>query len=191
MKQVLSFPRSLFVAAVLMVLGQAALVHATVVVALSRAELTQRSARVVRATVGAQRSMWNEDHSQIITLTTLQVRETWRGAPATSLTLRQFGGEEDGIASTIPGDAHLSPGQDVVLFLRERNGAVFLTSLAQSAYLVDSSHGTPTVARDLSELSFATRDANQVLQLAEAASDANETLSHLRADVIRISGGAR
>ena len=174
------------------VLSEVAVVRATVVVALSRSELTQRSTRVVRATVGAQQSMWNEDHSQIITLTNLHVTETWKGAPAATLTLRQFGGVVGDIHSAIPGDGRLSAGQDVVLFLRERNGVVFLTALAQSVYYVDASHGAPSVARNLHELSFATPDAHNVLRVTESpAAEGSESLASLRAAILRLAGGAR
>ena len=192
MKRTSKVQTSFFAALLVAVLSHAAMVHATVVVALTRSELTLRSARVVRATIGAQQSMWNEDRSQIVTLTTLRVTETWRGAPTTTLTLRQFGGVVGDIHSAIPGDGRLSPGQDVVLFLRERNGFVFLTALAQSVYYIDSSQGTPRVSRSLNELSFAERGSDNVLRVdTREHSESSETLAALRADVTRIARGAQ
>lgn len=191
MKFLPSSSRRLFAAVLLGVLAHVSLAHATVVVPLTRTELVQRADRVVRATVGAQRFMWNEDHTQILTLTTVQVRETWVGAPVSTLTVRQFGGAVDGLVSAIPGDGHLVPGQDVVLFLRQGTDVVYLTALAQSVYVVDSSRGAPTVARDMSDLSFAARDANNVVRLVAPVADAAETLAHLRADVVRLARGAR
>ena len=53
--------------------------EATVAVQLSRAELVAQSDLVVRATVLGVTSRWNEDQSQIISLTTLRVSETVKG----------------------------------------------------------------------------------------------------------------
>lgn len=130
--------------------------HATVVVPLSREELTAQSDFVVRATVLSRRSGWNDDHSQIVTWTRLRVTEYLKGAGEAELVLRQFGGEVDGLASEVPGDARLVQGQHAVLFLRRGPGVVFLTALAQAAYVVTvSPDAGPVVRRELSGLTFA------------------------------------
>ena len=60
-----------------------------------RAELVAESDLVVRATVVDVTSRWNEDHSQIISLTTLRVSEVVKGDNVESeLVLRQLGANQ-------------------------------------------------------------------------------------------------
>lgn len=165
--------------------------YATVVVPLSRQELVDRSDLVVRATVIAQQSFWNGDHSQIVTHTRLRVDAWMKGSGAQELVLEQFGGSVDGLNSRVSGDAWLSVNQQAVLFLRAQNGLVFLTSLAQSVYYIEPApSGTLTVRRDLTQLSFA-RQVNGQYQIAGAPLELSETLEHLTADVTRLARGAR
>lgn len=166
---------------------------ATVARAMPRDEMVQRSDLVVRAMVLDQHSQWNDDHSQIVTLTHLRVSSYLKGAGPTDLTLRQFGGTVGQLVSRVEGDAHLAPGQDVVVFLRAGSdpGLVFLTAMAQSSFLVvHSPNAQPTVQRDLHELTFATWQ-NGRMSLEPPPADRNETLDHLAADVARLAGGAR
>jgi hypothetical protein len=150
--------------------------EATVVVPLTREELTAQSDFVVRATVLSRRSGWNEDRSQIVTWTRVRVTEYLKGAGASELIIRQFGGEVDGLASEIPGDARLVPGQHAVLFLRQGEGVVFLTSLAQSVFFVTIGPDRgPIVRRELGGLSFA-RWVNGRMALAEPPTEAPEAL---------------
>jgi hypothetical protein len=154
--------------------------------------MVERSELVVRATVVGQQSAWNAEHTQIVTLTRLRVLSYMRGNGTQELVLRQFGGSIDGLESRIAGDAHLSRGQDVVLFLRRGDGVVFLTALALSAYYVQpEADGTLTVHRDLSELSFAEPDAQNRLQIRGPGAEPAETLAHLVSDVTALAGGAR
>jgi hypothetical protein len=165
--------------------------QATVVVPLSREELTAQSDFVVRATVLSSRSGWNEDHSQIVTWTRLRVSEYLKGTGPQELVLRQFGGQVDGLESEIPGDARLVAGQHAVLFLRRGEGVVFLTALAQSVYFISvRTDGTPIVRRELSGLSFA-RWVNGRMAIVDAPADVVETLDQLVRDVRVIVGRRR
>lgn len=164
-------------------LAMPAVSQATVVVPLSREELTAQSDFVVRATVLSRRSGWNDDHSQIVTWTRLRVTEYLKGSGAQELVVRQFGGQVDGLESEIPGDARLVAGQHAVLFLRRGEGVVFLTALAQSVYFVSvGTDGNPVVRRELSGLSFA-RWVNGRMAITEAPADVADTLDHLVRDV--------
>jgi hypothetical protein len=165
--------------------------QATVVVPLSRQEMVDRSDLVVRATVLAQQSFWNGDHSQILTHTRLRVDAWLKGSGSQELVLEQLGGSVDGLESRVAGDGWLSVGQQAVLFLRAQNGLVYLTSLAQSVYFIDAApSGRLTVRRDLTQLSFA-RPVNGQYQIASAPLELAETLEHLTADVTRLARGAR
>jgi hypothetical protein len=154
--------------------------EATVAVQLERAQLVDMSDLVVRATVLGATSQWNEDHSQILTLTRLGVTQYLKGAGPTELVLRQFGGQVGDLVSRIAGDAHLEAGQDVVLCLRRGAGVVYLTAMAQSAWYVTPVQGAePVASRDLSGLTL-TRFVNGRMQVIEqVATDAPESLPRL------------
>jgi hypothetical protein len=159
-------------------------------VELSRETLTGRADLIVRAKVASQRFSWNEDHSQILTLTELTITQYVKGAGPERLTLRQFGGTIDGLTERVPGDAHLEPGQEAVLFLKKGAQVVYLSALSQSAYLIKAGRGgEPTVSRpDLGEASFLVPGHKApVAVLAEPP----ETLSHLLADLTVRQKGAR
>lgn len=165
--------------------------HATVVIESPRAELVDRSQLIVRATVSGATSRWNEDGSQIITLTTLRVTEYVKGSGPSTLTLRQLGGQVGDVASRVAGDARFESGQEVFLFLRQGEGVVYLTALAQAAYYVQRQGGEVMVARDLHGLTFARMAAGERMEIVPPPNDPAETLTHLRDDVRRLMGGAR
>lgn len=165
--------------------------EATVAVEMSRAELVAQSDLVVRATVVGVTSRWNEDQSQIISLTTLRVTEVVKGdVTETQLTLRQLGGEVDGLVSRIAGNPVFTQGQDAVFFLRRGPGVVYLTGLAQAVFYVEP--GAAFVHRDLHGLTFARLNPNGgPMRMYEAPAEAPEALSHLRDDVRARAGSAR
>lgn len=180
-----------FIACSLVSLALATTANATVAVPLSRAQMYERSSLVVHAAVIAQVSEWNADHSQIVTLTRLRVSTYLKGNAGPEITLRQFGGTVDGMSSRVAGDAQFSQGQDFVLFLREGDGVVFLTALAQAAYYVEhDAHGALYVRRDLHELTFATPQAGQ-FTLIEPTEEPRESLDALVHSVTALRAGAR
>lgn len=153
--------------------------EATVAVQVDRTQQVGLSDLIVRATVTARSSMWNADHSQIVTLTRLRVTAWVKGSGASELVLRQFGGTVGDSVMQVSGDAHFTVGQDAVLFLRRGDGVVFLTAMAQSAYYIQSrADGTPMVHRDLHGLTFARMRDGQ-MQFSEPGDEAPETLRHL------------
>ncbi len=161
--------------------------EATVVVPLSRDELTAQSDLVVRASVISQRSGWNDDHTMIVTWTRLRVGEYLKGTGEAEIVLRQFGGNVDGMSAELPGDAHLFRGQTAVLFLRRGPGVVFLTALSQASYVVTiEPNDRALVRRDLSGLTFA-RWENGRMTAVDPPSEAAETLEHIQRDVRAIA----
>lgn len=168
--------------------------EATVVVQLDRARLVRDADLVVRATVGNARSMWNEDHTQIVTLTTLTVTQYIKGSDGAELVLRQFGGQVDGLVSRVSGDAQLEAGQDVVLCLRRGAGVVYLTALAQSVwFLTPQSGGVTMAARDLAGLTFTQLRNGQYQVIEHPAAEPRETAPALLTSLSRLvaNGGAR
>jgi len=155
--------------------------EATVAVQVDRPQLVEMSDLVVRATVLGATSRWNEDRTQIITLTRLAVTQHLKGAGATELVVRQFGGEVDGLVSHVSGDARLEAGADVVLCLRRGAGVVYLTAMAQSVWYVNPqvSGATPEVHRDLAGLTLARMQGGQVRVIEHPTADPRETLPQL------------
>ncbi len=162
--------------------------HATVVVAQSRAQLVERADLIVRATVVSQQSAWNEDHTQILTLTRLRVAEYVKGQAAGELLLRQFGGQIGSLASRVAGDGHLAAGQDVVLCLRQGAGVVYLSALAQSVWFIDAATGH--VRRDFSETTFAVSQGGRYA-LTDPPTETSESVTQLIASLRALGGGAR
>ena len=124
--------------------------RATVMVELPRARLVEGADLIVEATVGAQHSAWNENHTQIITLSEIRVQRYLKGNGPNSLTVRQLGGTMDGRTMHIAGNGDLHAQDHVFLFLRRGPGVVYLSEMAQSLYTID--HGQ--VHRDISEVTF-------------------------------------
>jgi hypothetical protein len=164
--------------------------HATVVVPLTRAELVQRSDMVVQATIVAQRSEWNPDHSQMRTFTRILIGSWLKGASPVEFEIEQTGGSVGGRVSHVAGDAWLTPGQQAVLFLRTIDGHYYLTALSQSVYFIDVSAAHPTVRRDVSQLTFA-RPSNGRYVLVPPTLERAESLAQLVGDVTRLARGAR
>lgn len=155
--------------------------EATVAVQVDRPQLVEMSDLVVRATVLDATSRWNEDRTQIITLTRVAVTQHLKGAGPTELVVRQFGGEVDGLVSRVSGDARLEAGADVVLCLRRGVGVVYLTAMAQSVWYVgpQASGATPEVHRDLAGLTLARMQGGQVRVIEHPTADPRETLPQL------------
>lgn len=174
---------SLALVAVLFISGVA---HATVVVPLTLAEQVERADLVIRARIGAQQSAYVPERGAIFTWTELEVTEVLSGQAPRALMLRQMGGTADGQTMLVPGDAHLSPGQDVVLLLRREGDTVFLFALAQSAYVIDGGHAR----RDLSQLTFAVLGQDG-MQLSEPGHEAAISLEVLLSQIRSLAGGAR
>jgi hypothetical protein len=124
---------------------------ATSAVLLSRKELVGKSDLVVRATVVDAESAWNDDNTAIVTRTRLRVTRAAKGKAESELVVSQMGGTVGDKTMVVAGDAHLTPGQDVVVFLkRGEGGYVHLTALAQAAYSVKEGKAR----RDMSGLSL-------------------------------------
>lgn len=167
--------------------------EATVAVQVDRAQLVEMSDLVVRATVVGATSRWNEDRTQIITLTRLAVTQYVKGDGPAELVLRQFGGEVDGLVSRVSGDARLEAGADVVLCLRRGAGVVYLTAMAQSAwYVAAQAPGVaPEVHRDLSGLTLARMQGGQVRVIEHPAADPRETLPQLVSSLAALARARR
>lgn len=183
--------RSLFaLAALVAVVTTTSLAHATVVVPVTLTEQVHGSDLVVRARVGAVESRFVPERGAIVSWTELAVTDVLKGQAPSSLVLRQLGGTADGQTMLVPGDAHLTSGDDVILFLRhDPSGSsdVLLYAMAQSAYYVNGQQAS----RDLSQLTFAVLGGPEGTQLSEPGHEASIRVDALISQIRSIVGGGR
>jgi hypothetical protein len=181
----------LALASLALVVTTTSLAHATVVVPLSLADQVDRADLVVRAHVGAAHSAFVPERGSILTWTELEITDVLKGQASSTLVLRQMGGTADGQTMAVPGDAHLRPGDDVILFLRTDHGGggsdVFLLALAQSAYFVNGQEAS----RDLSQLTFAVLGGPSGTQLSDPGHEVSMRVDALISQIRGLAGGAR
>jgi hypothetical protein len=139
------------IAALALVGAQVAL--ATTVQKLSLQELTKKSNSIVMARVDDAYSSWDAAHKEIYTFFTLRVLQPVKGLKGeTTITLRQIGGTVDNIASIVPGMPSFKKGEEVVVFLTEKDraGYPWVMGLQQGKYsIVTGKDGVKQVRNDL------------------------------------------
>jgi hypothetical protein len=111
---------------------------ATVFVAPSDAELTAASDVIVTGSVTAIRSVADEDGAMINTYVTLDVSEVVKGRlRRREITIREVGGEVDGMRMWLEGTPEFTVGETVLLFLQRRpDGTLGTTNLTLGKYSV-------------------------------------------------------
>lgn len=125
---------------------------ATTVQKLDFKGLTALSTHVVRGTIGSSGFAYTPDGGLIVTLTTVNVTELWKGEHADpTLTVRTPGGAIDRVVIEVPGTPVLKLGEDVLLFLEKNQDGTFgVISFAQGSF---------KVGRDPADRVLVTRDA--------------------------------
>ncbi|MGH7858102.1 MAG: hypothetical protein ACREQY_12315 [Candidatus Binatia bacterium] len=102
------------------------------------AEQVEGSDLIVVGTVGAVSASWSADGSALFTDSVVALDEVWKGGPpGDRITVRTPGGEADGLAFEVDGAATLTPGERVVLFLRERDGVFTPWGMRYGKYRVE------------------------------------------------------
>ena len=107
---------------------------ATTMFHVSDIEQARQSDAVIVATIGTSKTAIHPNKKSIMTETNIFVEEVLTGNAPRFLTIRQIGGTLDGKTMYVPGDARLSEGSKVVLFIHEENGQWYLTAMEQSKY---------------------------------------------------------
>ena len=79
----------------------------------------------------------------------IQVSETWKGTPASTVDVAIPGGVYNKVRETVPGAPSLSSGQDYVLFLwTSKSGLTTITDLSQGLFpIVRAANGQLTISR--------------------------------------------
>jgi hypothetical protein len=152
------------VAALALVGAQVAM--ATTVQKLSLQELTKKSNSIVMARVDDAYSSWDAAHKEIYTFFTLRVIQPVKGNKGeTTITLRQIGGTVGNIASIVPGMPSFKKGEEVVVFLTQKDGAGYpwVMGLQQGKYsIVTGKDGVKQVRNDLTGTELLSKSGEKV-----------------------------
>ena len=111
--------------------------QATTLIRLSLEQLSQASSEVVRGRAVSQETRWNNSHTQIVTLTTVEVEQTLKGSPQATLVIEQPGGSLGNLRVRVPGTVGFRHGASYFLFLEPApSGSYHVTGMAQGAYRI-------------------------------------------------------
>jgi len=121
---------------------------ATSVIGVDLEQLTRQSDVVVHGTVKGKESRWSGDGRRILTDVQIEVRESFKGPPARTVTVQQPGGVVGDIGQRVDGLATFDVGEEVVVFLERWGTQRFqVTAAAQGKFRVErSSDGTRAFA---------------------------------------------
>ena len=127
------------------------LASATIVRALTVEQMAQESDAVIFGTVSKQTSGWNDSKTRIYTVTTIVVKESWKGSHrnGASVNIRQIGGTVGQLTQRVVGNAKFTAGEEVVVFL-ERSPSeeiYFVMGMAQGRIGVTSGPSGPSIQR--------------------------------------------
>jgi hypothetical protein len=132
----------------------------TLAVALSVGDMVSQADVIAIGRALETRSMWVD--RSLVTLVTVAVNESLKGAPGETLTVVVPGGVDANrkipISMTYPGAPRLTPGEDVFLFLNadsEVGGGYAVTGYSQGKFsIVEGDDGQPMVSRDLTKVAL-------------------------------------
>ncbi|MBI4508595.1 MAG: matrixin family metalloprotease [Deltaproteobacteria bacterium] len=153
--------RRLLVATLIVILGAEPTASATTTRRLELGRMASSSASVLQGTVVEIRVV--EKGDRIYTDYVIVVAECWKGFCPRTVTVRQLGGEVPGKGMTVEGNACVSKGHEVVMFLRARkDGAFSPVGMAQGAFLVERGKDGRVLKllRDLRGLVLSTPDGS-------------------------------
>lgn len=119
---------------------------ATTMLQLDVPELSQNSDTVVHGTVRRVESRWSGDRRRILTDVEIQVTESLKGQPGSTVLVIQPGGKMGDLGQTVHGTASFTPGEEVVVFLERKGASAFqLSGMAQGKYQVRRAADSQTV----------------------------------------------
>lgn len=101
--------------------------HATSFVSQPFTDTLSRAEIIVRGRIGSSHADWGP-RKRIFTYTELSVIEILKGSDVLRdsvtdgvITVREFGGQKDGVGLSVPGSAHFQKGEEVVLLLKPQD----------------------------------------------------------------------
>lgn len=164
---------------------------ASLVQALSLAELTTEADQVFVARVIAEESHYDE-HERIVTDVRLQVEEPVKGklAAGQSVTIRRQGGVVGDIGTRVLGEPSFASGETVVMFAARRgaDGALRTVGMAQGALRVFDEGGKRWVRSAPGDAALVKRGATGALVRAEVAVPSPRQLADLLTEIRALAG---
>ena len=140
--------------------------HATTVFPMSVERLTDISSDVVVAHAVKSWSVWNAQHTIIVTYTQFAVDNRLKGSAGTTVTVKTPGGNAEGYTQHVAGVRPWSAGESSVLFLRpsQSGDALVVSGLIQGDFRIRrNTSGTPVADNGLEDGSVtpATEDVQE------------------------------
>ena len=111
----------------------------TTLVRLSLEQMSQASTAIVRGRVVSQETLWNPQHTEIITSTAIEVEDVFKGQPSSTLIVEQLGGTIGNLHEYVAGTVHFRPQASYLLFLEpagEDSTLYRVVGMAQGAYRI-------------------------------------------------------
>lgn len=148
--------------------------HASTVRALSLADLTRKAEVIVVGVPEEAQSRRHVDGKLLVTDVSVRVERVLEGTakPGESLVVTLLGGELDGVALSVPGEAALPLGKRSLLFLyrASRSGDLRVVGMAQGAMSMQAAaDGTPMIIPGGSGSALVERGSDGRLHPAPAA----------------------
>ena len=110
---------------------------ATTMVSMSMEQLTQASSDIVQGRVVNQVSEWNATRTQIVTITTFEVSQTYKGNASSTVQIRQLGGTVGPMTESVPGSVSFRLDGEYVLFLEPAGDSNYqVVGMSQGSYPV-------------------------------------------------------
>jgi hypothetical protein len=110
----------------------------TEIVLMTPRDLGMQATIVVRGSVRASSSSWNESRTKIFTKTTIDVAETYKGERAPSVEVTELGGVVDNVKMTVSGAVLWKKGEEVLLFLESGQKIGYqIVGLSQGKFTVE------------------------------------------------------
>lgn len=138
--------------------------QASVVLALSDADLTRGADLIVRGQVVAARSRQGE--RSLVTDYTIRVDESLKGDAGRMVVVTEMGGRIGEVRHIVPGAPAYRVGADVVAYLYRHHDVLSTFGMAQGLFFVQTTPqtGEEILVRALAETTLATADADGVVR---------------------------
>jgi hypothetical protein len=147
-------------ACLLFVLISAPFSRATTLLRMDLDDMTAVSNAVVYGKVTASRTEWDQNHSVIYTLYTVQPIQYLKGQLGSSFELQEIGGTLDGLNMRVPSAAEFSVGQEAVIFVwTDQLGRNLVLGMEQGAVGV---HTDPQTGQKLLDRSIRVGSAREL-----------------------------
>lgn len=183
--------RILALSTILAAAGAAVPAAATTLVRMSLSQLSQASSTIIQGHVVSQEMRWNAAHTRIMTFTTVQLDQTLKGQPPSTLVIEQPGGTVGNFHVRVPGTAFLRAQASYVLFLEPAGSpqTFHLVGMIQGAFRI-SQNGNGSQRRVILPLgALRTGSGAQALSQSPSLDEFQTTVSGvLRAPIVIPSG---